>query len=166
LNFGWGKTKPDQITDAWYLIPEYMGAEYNFVNSSIANIKPTEFPKPHVIASNNSLNFPACRVGKNSKMMNFSLINQGKAIAEIDYIISAKYFFISTTMNNFNDSLGSIRLQPGEQLNLYVRCRPDSIGIFNPSLPRQSLSSLETIADCFNGTLRIYQVSVRFFPSG
>jgi hypothetical protein len=143
LNFGWGKNNPDEITDAWYFIPEHMGAGYNFTSSSIANIKPTEFPKPHVVASNNSLNVPACRVGENSEMINFSLINQGKAIAEIDYIISDKYFLISTTMNNFNDSLSSTRLQPGEQLNLYVQCRPDSIGVFKGDIIVSSSSGKE-----------------------
>ena len=134
LNFGWGNAKPGQITDAWYLIPEQMGADYNILTSSILDIKPVAGIRAKLEASEHSLYFPPCRVGGSSDIQNVVLKNIGKNSVEIDHIISTEYFSFSATTKNFVDSLGSLSIPVGEELNLDVVCQPDSIGIFTGNI--------------------------------
>ncbi|MBC8525959.1 MAG: C10 family peptidase [Candidatus Cloacimonetes bacterium] len=44
LNFGWGAYSPDNITTAWYSLPEGMPAGYCIVNGAVINIEAGERP--------------------------------------------------------------------------------------------------------------------------
>ena len=134
LNFGWGNANPGQITDAWYLIPEQMPAYYNILTSSILNIKPVAGIRAQLEASENSLYFSPCRVGGCSDIQNIVLKNIGKNSVEIDHIISTDYFYFRTTTKDFVDSLGSLSIPVGDELNLNVVCQPDSIGVFTGNI--------------------------------
>jgi len=40
LNFGWGSSSPESISEAWYFLPEGMPANYDIVSGGIVNITP------------------------------------------------------------------------------------------------------------------------------
>ncbi|MBS3789164.1 C10 family peptidase, partial [Candidatus Bipolaricaulota bacterium] len=42
LNFGWGPNQPDDISEAWYSLPDGMPAGYNVVDRAIMDIQPPE----------------------------------------------------------------------------------------------------------------------------
>lgn len=54
LNFGWGHSNPDPITEAWYILPEGMPAEYTIVTGAVLNIEGGD--RPVTVTGNVSAN--------------------------------------------------------------------------------------------------------------
>ncbi|MBN1348099.1 C10 family peptidase [candidate division KSB1 bacterium] len=134
LNFGWGSTNPDQITDAWCLIPEQMGANYNMVSSSVLDIKLIAGVRAQLEASTYSLTIPPTYVGGSSDIQTLTLTNNSQDSLTINFIKATPYFSVSIAANEFADSLGSITLPPDDDLELDIVFQPDSIGIFKGNI--------------------------------
>ena len=112
-NFGWGTDSPDVITDAWYHLPESMGAGFNIVDYAVADIQPPGEEINQLLASSNLIQLEKCRFGQFSIPHTVQLINNGQSPIQIDYIITGDHFFISTVTSAFTDSLGEFTIQIG-----------------------------------------------------
>lgn len=131
LNFGWGSGSPDDIQDAWYLLPNGMPAEYQFVLSATININPDPNYQKEITSDRDIVYLDGCVVGDTSRYNSFVLQNNGKTTIAIHYIVSSTHFLISRTTSSFRDSLGPAILEPGKSMTIYVVCNPDSIGAFH-----------------------------------
>jgi len=130
LNFGWGNNHPAAITDAWYIIPDYMPNNYDRIYNGILNIEPSLGQQTNISISDSIIYLPSSRIGAASDIQEFSVKNVGEVSITFVDIFSSDRFYIGTTSNSFSDSLGSFIIQTGNELGLYVRCIPDSFGRF------------------------------------
>ena len=128
LNFGWGSGSPDDIEDAWYLLPNGMPAGYKLVLSAIININPDLNYQEEITTDKELVYLEACIVGNTSRYDSFTLRNAGSAAIDIHYIVSSEHFLISRTTIDFSDSLGPAILEPGNDMTIYALCIPNTIG--------------------------------------
>ncbi len=126
LNFGWASNLPDIISNAWYLLPEYMGADYNVINKALVNIKPSNDTRVNLVTNEGLICFPPITIGEFSNTQKFILSNIGQAKADINSIVTPPNFLISIDDISYSDSLGSITIPPGDELCIFVQFRPDS----------------------------------------
>ncbi|NOY60175.1 MAG: T9SS type A sorting domain-containing protein [Calditrichaeota bacterium] len=134
LNFGWGSENPASISDAWYLIPEYMPRNYNKIYDGVLNIMPSTDMQTRIVARDSLIYLPGSKIGKASEMREGSISNTGEEPINIEKIIASDHFAVSMTGNEFSDTIGPAELQPGEALDFWVRCTPDSFGRFEGNL--------------------------------
>lgn len=60
--------------------------------------------------------------------------NSGEFLLNIRDIISSDNFLISISGESFSNHTDSTSLHPGAELNLYVKCIPDSLGILKGNI--------------------------------
>ncbi len=130
MNFGWGSGTPTQIQQCWYLLPDGMPYQYDKIYSAVFNIKPSFAANSTLSVSDSLLYFDTTLLNTESNVMNFNIINSGDEIVKIDKITSSDYFQISLDSNTFSTLISEFSIPPLQNIELYVRCIPDSFGIF------------------------------------
>lgn len=125
FNFGWGESKPNVITDAWYKIPENMGAEYNIIETATINILSRSTTQNELVSDVNSLYFPG-RIGEESEIKEVILKNTGASPINIQDITVSDNFLISTNNITFDDSIDSMTIASNEEITVYIKCRFES----------------------------------------
>jgi predicted outer membrane repeat protein len=139
LNFGWCSGNPDYITNTWYkadLLPK----NYDGFQRGIINIQPVDFDyHPELISSTDHITFPCVKMGKKSDPETFILKNSGAIPVTIDDILISDNFEMIQAFLNNEAHFNKVILQPDEELKLYVRCLPDTLGPISGQI--QMLSS-------------------------
>ena len=131
LNFGWGSTSPDPITDAWYLLPDGMPANYQMVLEAIVDINAEPAQQAQLTCDKDVVYIDATRVGEASAIDCFTLQNDRNTPIQVHYLVSSPPFSISTTTSSFADSIGPFDMPAGTEITIYAQCVPDSIGSFD-----------------------------------
>lgn len=141
LNFGWGGALPVSITDAWYLLPENIGDEFNIVKYGIVDIKPTHIAQPKLSIEPDHIEFEPTIIGETSSIQGVTIKNAGQDTLKIDYLIASENFTISRTGSLFTELIGAFALEADSELKLFICCTPDSPG---PLLGTLFISYLDT----------------------
>ncbi len=130
MNFGWGSGTPAQIQECWYLLPEGMPYQYDKIYSAVFNIKPSFAVNSTLSVSDSLLYFDSTLLNTESKIMNFNIINSGDEAVKIDKITVSDYFQISLDAKTFSSQISEFSIPPLHNIELNVRCIPDSFGLF------------------------------------
>ncbi len=133
VNFGWGATQPDAITDMWYHIPEYMGAGYNVVQKGTVDIRVgDEWVSPVALSDSVAYIDPA-RVNETSEAFEITLYNNSEQMLYVGQIVPSPNFEVAFDSAFIKPILGKV-LMPKTSFSVWVRCIPDSVGRFDGSL--------------------------------
>ncbi|MDZ7721407.1 MAG: C10 family peptidase [candidate division KSB1 bacterium] len=133
LNFGWGSTSPDAIPDAWYALPHAMPAGYGIITGAVVNIHPGLWYRE--LSSNTQwIQIPPCTIGAESDIRSVTLRNNSDWNMTVHSAVTSAPFSVSAYTHSFSDSVGPFSLGPDEELTLYTRCIPDSVGKLDRAL--------------------------------
>lgn len=124
LNFGWGSNMPENISDAWYLLPEGMPANYNMIIKSIVDIFPNEFTLSDLSINNYLLDFGPNYINYCSDTSCVTLTNNSNQTIDINYILATNNYYISYDGENYADSLCEILIPPSGKINFYAYFLP------------------------------------------
>ncbi len=130
LNFGYGDSYPRAIATSWYSIPEGLPLNYTGILSAVLNIKPQWIEsKIHITTSDSIIYLRGSLPNEASEIRQVILKNAGDIDININDILSSENFYISLNGIDFNNSLGTLVLQPGDELELHVKHIPQILGL-------------------------------------
>lgn len=123
LNFGWGSSNPDVITEAWYHLPVEIAEA--FVDETILNVRPVP---PGMKTDPGSLEFRATP-GQDSEPDQVFLTNNTEGPLLINSVSSPEGFVISLSDEHYSDHIDSFTIQrPNQRATIHVKLRSADTG--------------------------------------
>ncbi len=131
LNFGWGPESPSGVTDAWYFLPEGMPELYDVIVDANVDMRPPAKRMTPLAVSQRIIDLGGAAISTYGQVKSFQLRNSGDVSVTVTGTDYSSYFELSDDSANFSGSLNEFQLNPNEQKKIYVRCLPDSEGLFS-----------------------------------
>ena len=116
LNFGWGSSNPEIITEAWYQLPIGIPSGYTVVQDVTLNIRPWQ---PSIDVSPASLTFYS-RPGQNSESEIVYIQNNTTQDTLIDSISSSDGFIIAHSSDIYSNFIDSFSINAGQTDSISV----------------------------------------------
>ena len=125
LNFGWGASRPEEMTDVWYHLPSDLPAIISIVTEITLNIRPVP---PSIDTDPASLTFYGVP-GAESEPETLFVKNNTVEHVIINWISSPDGFLISNTDGEYSNYIDSFEIQrPGREASINVKFCPDAAG--------------------------------------
>jgi hypothetical protein len=152
LNFGWGSSNPEVITEAWYKLPTDIPSGYNIIGEVILNIQPDQ---PSINVHPTSLVFYS-RPGHDSESESIYIQNNTAEDILINSISSPEGFIIAHSNDGYSNFIDSFSINAGQM---------DSIVVIFSSAEAGSCHGLLTI-DYNNGRIKYVILKGSCFSGG
>jgi len=125
LNFGWGASAPDEITEAWYYLPVEIPRSFNAVDELIVNVRSVP---PGIEIDPASVVFRTAP-GQESEAVAVFLKNNTEGPLPINSIRSPEGFVVSLSDDDYADQIAPFTIErPGQEIAINVRFRSQEAG--------------------------------------
>jgi len=125
LNFGWGSSRPADITEAWYRLPTDIPTRDDIILETILNIRPvppsiTVEPAPSIFYS---------APGQESEPRTLFIENNTEGPMSISSISSPEGFVVAGSNDVYSDHIDAFEIPgPGQEASINVKFCPDQAG--------------------------------------
>ncbi len=127
LNFGWGRSYPNSIDEAWYRLPIDIPASLNAISAVLINIQPTS---PEIEASPTSMAFRGIP-GQISASQTLSIRNASPRALAVHSVVCPEGFTVSRSGGEYVGRLEAFQVSGAEEeVALRVRFDPESAGTY------------------------------------
>jgi hypothetical protein len=125
LNFGWGSSRPDEITEVWYRLPSDLPSNISIISETILNVQPVP---PGIKVNLGSFVFYGVP-GQESEPKTLFIKNNTSQSMLINSISSPAGFIVSRSDDSYSDHIDSFQIQrPGQEASINIKFRPDEAG--------------------------------------
>ncbi len=122
LNFGWGTSRPEEITEAWYHLPSDLPSYCSVIAETILNLRPVP---PSIEVDPVSLLFYGVP-GQESEVKTLFIKNNTNQRMLIHSITSPEAFVVSGSDDGYSDHIDSFEIpRPGQEASISVKFCPD-----------------------------------------
>jgi hypothetical protein len=153
LNFGWGQDLPDTITEAWYLMPYEIPANFQQIKEIFYNIRNVDSSQPALMITPEQDLYLYSRSNEYSAIKSFDISNNGTEPITIHSIQSSHSGIkIGISTAEFYDELSDIDIQPGQTIPFYVQLYSESSGIIEGDIIIQTINNQYQHVHCIGYT--------------
>lgn len=125
LNFGWGASRPEEMTEVWYRLPSDLPSCCGIISETILNVLPVP---PSIIVDPASLTFHSVP-HEESESKTLYIKNNTSLPISITSIWSPGGFFVSQSDDGYGMQIGSFVIErPGQEVAIFVKFSPRQAG--------------------------------------
>jgi len=125
LNFGWGSTDPEEMTEAWYHLPIDLPSYCSIISEAILNVQPVP---PSIEVDPATFVFYGVPAKESEPKILFIKNNTAQRIF-INSISSPEGFVVSRSDDKYSDRIDSFEIRrPGQEASINVKFCPGQSG--------------------------------------
>jgi len=125
LNFGWGSSRPEEITEVWYRLPSDLPSNYSIISETILNVQPVT---PSIKVDPATFLFYAVP-GQESEPKTLFIRNNTAQPILINSISSPEGFLVSRLDGGDANHIDSFQIKrPGQEASINVKFCPQEAG--------------------------------------